>query len=83
MKNLVCQHVVVAMICTFVICEQSSVHAQTKEPDVKAELPLEPRQPGGYLSNDVGKYLTIEGVLYDGSGKVESNSAIPVVMRKI
>jgi hypothetical protein len=75
-KNLVRQLVVVAMICTFVICEQSLIHAQAKEPETKAELPLEPRQPGGYLSNDVGRYLTIEGVLYDGSGKVESNSLV-------
>lgn len=76
MKNLVCELVVFTMICTFVICELSPICAKTKEPETKTELPLEPRQPGGNLSNDVGRYLTIEGVVYDGSGKVESNSLV-------
>ena len=34
-----------------------------------------PRQPGGYLSDSTGKYLTIEGVKVEG-GKVESNTLL-------
>jgi len=75
-KNLACQHAVIAIIYTSMICAQSVLYAQMNEPETKAELPREPRQPGGYLSNDVGKYVTIEGVLYDGNEKVESNSLV-------
>lgn len=39
------------------------------------ELPLTPRQPSGYLVA-LGTYFTIEGVLYDGGGKVESNTLV-------
>ena len=44
--------------------------------DASTKIPLQPRQPGGYLSDSLGTYLTIEGVLYDGNGKVESNSLV-------
>jgi len=37
-------------------------------------LPLHPRQPGGFLAERLGVYVTVEGILYDGGGKVESNS---------
>ncbi len=38
------------------------------------QLPLTPRPPGGFIKEQLGIYLTIEGVLYEGNGKVESNS---------
>ena len=40
------------------------------------QLPLTARQPGGFIKEQLGIYLTIEGVLYDGNGKVESNSLV-------
>jgi len=39
------------------------------------ELPLAPRQPTGFLGA-LGTYRTIEGVLYDENGKVESNTLV-------
>lgn len=36
--------------------------------------PVRPRQPGGLLGDSLGDYLTIEGVPYDGAGKVEGNT---------
>ncbi len=44
------------------------------------KIPLQPRQPGGYLSDSLGTYLTIGGVLYDGNGKVESNSLVVITV---
>lgn len=35
---------------------------------------VRPRQPGGLLGDSLGSYLTIEGVLDEGKGKVESNT---------
>lgn len=46
------------------------------ETQVEKELPLRPRAPGGFLHETLGVYLTIEGQLYDGGGKVESNSLV-------
>lgn len=49
---------------------------QQKTPTRRQTLPLRPKQPGGYLSSRLGEYLTIEGVRYEGNGKVESNSLV-------
>ena len=37
-------------------------------------VPVRPRQPGGLFGDSLGSYRTIEGALYDGPGKVESNT---------
>ena len=52
------------------------VYAQSNAAEASTKIPLQPRQPGGNLSNNLGTYLTIEGVLYDCNGKVESNSIV-------
>ena len=46
--------------------------AQTQQDDV---FPMLPREPSGRLGA-LGAYRTIEGVLYEGGGKVESNTLI-------
>jgi len=46
--------------------------AQTK---IGGKLPIQPSQPTGHLGA-LGTYRTIEGVLYDGNGKVESNTLV-------
>ena len=38
-------------------------------------IPMRPTSPTGYLG-PLGTYRTIEGVLYDGGGKVESNTLV-------
>lgn len=76
MKNFVWQPVGIAILCTFIAYVPPPVCAQSNTADASAKIPLQPRQPGGYLSNNLGTYLTIEGVLYDGNGKVESNSLV-------
>lgn len=37
---------------------------------------VRPHPPGGLLEDQLGTYHTIEGVLYDGRGKVESNTLV-------
>jgi len=76
MKNLIRHRGVVAIICTFVICVPSVVFAQLRAEAAPQQASLQSQQPGGFLSNRLGAYLTIEGVLYDGNGKVESNSLV-------
>jgi hypothetical protein len=76
-KHLACHHVVLAIMCALAVGESSAVHAQRPAAAQTAQrLPLQPRQPGGFLNDRLGTYLTIEGVLYDGKGKVESNSLV-------
>lgn len=58
------------------IANSSAVIAQRAVDVPAAGLPLRPQQPGGLLANELGTYLKIEGVLYDGSGKAESNSMV-------
>lgn len=76
MKSFVWQHAAIAILCTFVVHVPSPVYAQSNAADASATIPLQPRQPGGYLSNNLGTYLIIEGLLYEGNGKVESNSLV-------
>jgi len=74
-KHLTWHHIVVAIAFTLATGDFLIVHAQQQTvPTPLQKLPLRPRQPGGYLNATLGTYLTIEGVLYDGKGKVESNS---------
>ena len=63
---------VAAVLCAMVVPD-----ALGRSPAVQGGAPVEaarPRQPGGLLGDTLGIYLTIEGVLYDGKGKVESNT---------
>lgn len=41
-----------------------------------ASVPARPRQPGGLLKDSLGLFTTIEGTMYDGGGKVESNTLV-------
>ncbi|MDA1055896.1 MAG: hypothetical protein O3C40_36380 [Planctomycetota bacterium] len=60
-----------AILCAVVAVSARSV-AQTIQGE---ELPMRPRQPTGHLGW-LGTYRTIGGVLYDGGGKVESNTLV-------
>ena len=51
-------------------------HAAVSALSAAEPLPLKPRLPSGYLTAQLGAYVTVEGVLYDGGGKVESNSLV-------
>ena len=75
MKRLALQHMVFAMLLAFAAVDSSKVHARAAPWQKKPhDTTLKPReQPGGFLFNDaLGIYVTIEGVLYDGGGKIES-----------
>jgi hypothetical protein len=78
MKHWTIQHVVVAMIFILAGGDSSIVYAQQRPDvaDVAQQMTLKPRQPGGFFKDQLGTYLSIEGVLYDGGGKVESNSLV-------
>jgi len=76
MKNLIRHLCVVVIACTFALGAPSVVFAQLRVEAPPQQASLQPQQPGGFLSNRLGAYLTIEGVLYDGNEKVESNSLV-------
>lgn len=65
-----------AIVLLTTLCAAATASAQ---PDVQSqqgkEFPLAPLQPTGYLGT-LGTYHTIEGVLYEGGGKVESNTLV-------
>jgi hypothetical protein len=57
----------------------STASAQTAVLPVDGTIqtpPIRPRSPGGILGDSLGWYVTIEGILYDGIGKVESNTLV-------
>jgi len=59
-----------------ILCATTAVSAQTVAQTKQIEkLPQRPRQPTGHLG-PLGTYRTIEGVLYAGRGKVESNTLV-------
>ena len=77
MKHSTIASVICAMMLT--VAGGGSLLTFAQKPDAKEaaqQLPLTPRQPGGFIKEQLGIYLTIEGVLYDGNGKVESNSLV-------
>ncbi len=58
------------------LCATATASAQTDDQSRQGEkLPLVPRQPTGFLGT-LGTYHTIEGVLYEGDGKLESNTLV-------
>ncbi len=62
------------------LCAVAAVSAQSDaQAKPGAGLPLRPIQPVGYLGA-LGTFRTIEGVLYDGRGKVESNTLVVEVV---
>ncbi len=63
-----------AIVLLTTLCAAASAPPAVKSQQ-SDELPLAPRQPTGYLGT-LGTYRTIEGVLYDGGGKVESNTLV-------
>jgi len=68
-----------SMCVAVVICAMltSRAFAQPQvAPGGAPMTPHRPRQPGGILGDSLGNYLTIEGILYQGKGKVESNTLI-------
>lgn len=60
-----------ALLCAAADVSAQSV-AQAKQ---SGNLPLQLRRPTGHLGR-LGAYRTIEGVLYDGRGKMESNTLV-------
>lgn len=77
MKRLLCLGILCATALILGQSDSASVDAQVPTESAPAQrLPLQPRQPGGFLKNGLGVYVTIEGVLYSGEGKVESNSLV-------
>ncbi len=77
MKHSTIPSVICAMMLT--VAGGGSLLTFAQKPDAKEaaqQLPLTPRQPGGFIKEQLGIYLSIEGVLYDGNGKVESNSLV-------
>jgi len=74
MTTPVCRLAAIVLLTT--LCAAAMASAQTVVPSQQGnELPLPPRQPTGHLGA-LGTYLTIEGELYDGGGKVESNTLV-------
>jgi hypothetical protein len=65
------------MACAIAVADSQVTLAQEPtKPEVEKQLPLRPHQPSGFLTDTLGTYVTIEGTLYEGSGKVESNSLV-------
>ncbi|QDT97410.1 hypothetical protein [Gimesia aquarii] len=77
MKHVPCFYLITVLILVIVTGNVRVIYAQSPEVTKSAQkTPLRPRQPGGYLNATLGTYLTIEGVLYEGNGKVESNTIV-------
>ena len=64
------------MVCVTNLIVMLATAAQAQaQPQSVSQIPLPATPPSGYLGA-LGAYRTIEGVLYDGSGKVESNTLV-------
>lgn len=77
MKRSSCFSLIAGIILVIVAGNAKVTCAQPPEVNKSTQkIPLRPRQPGGFLKPTLGTYLTIEGVLYEGNGKVESNTIV-------